>query len=218
VLASAEIQSVLNGLTLLPCTFIYAKLTNDFKTADIVTILNNARTAYASSEATIMALNIIVLIGFVLNFKSAHNIAFNFGNPGDHSKLKQLLIILGVPLFTVIFMANYLFGGMDATPNKTSSMIGYGPKILLEVLFICFAYFELNEIEKEHKDQVDTRATLSKALTFAKSRNGAFNEYWATLSRGQEISWELGVGELKRIAIDAFIATDPDVFQCSSSN
>jgi len=35
-----------------------------------------------------MVLNIIVMIGFILHYISSYNLAYDFGKPGDKSKLK----------------------------------------------------------------------------------------------------------------------------------
>lgn len=52
----------------------------------------------------------------------------------------------------------------------------------------------------------------------AHPNKGQFNEYWATLGKAEEITRELGVEELKRVALDAIIQQDLNCIQCSSSN
>jgi len=49
--------------------------------------------------------------------------------------------LLGVPMFTTLFITAYLFN--QANP--------YGPKILIELLFIILGYVELHEIESDAK-------------------------------------------------------------------
>ena len=89
-----------------------------------------------------MVLNLLVLIGFLLNFDISHNIAFNMGKPGDKSKIKQLLVILGAPVFVTLFLASYLNG----------VALSIGVKTLLELVIILAAYIELHDLEKDYKD------------------------------------------------------------------
>jgi hypothetical protein len=35
-----------------------------------------------------MILNIIVMVGFILHYVSSYNLSYDFGKPGDKSKLK----------------------------------------------------------------------------------------------------------------------------------
>lgn len=97
-------------------------------------------TLYMSNNS-LLILNLIALVGFVLLFLSNHAVANELGKPGDKSKMLQLVIILGAPLFTVLFIHSYLF-------NQPASI---GPKTLIEILFIVLAYVELHEIESEAK-------------------------------------------------------------------
>jgi uncharacterized membrane protein len=90
---------------------------------------------------SLLILNLIALVGFVIHFLSNHAVSYELGKVGDKSKIKQLIVLLGVPLFTVLFIYAYLF-------NQSAP---YGPKTLIEVLFIIFAYVELHEIESEAK-------------------------------------------------------------------
>jgi hypothetical protein len=136
------------------------------------------------------------MIGFLLHYVSSYNLAYDFGKPGDKSKLKQLIVNLGAPLFITLFMITYLNG----------LTIAFGPKILMEILFIVVGYVELHEIEKEAKDEYERKGVLAKILPLARPNNGYFYQYWATLYRTQEIVRELGTDELKRIAMDAFIS------------
>ena len=149
-----------------------------------------------------MALNIMVMVGFILHYISSYNLAYDFGKPGDKSKLKQLIVILGAPIFITLFMVTYLTGGVSV----------FGPKILMEVLIIIVGYVELHEIEKEAKDEYERKGVLAKILPLARSNNGSYNQYWATLYRTEEIVRELGTDELKRIAMDALISQDLDTF------
>ena len=87
----------------------------------------------------------MVLAGFLLNCISSYNVAYNLGKPGDKSKLKQLLVTLGAPLFTVLFLYCYLNG----------VQIFFGAKILIEIAIIIAAYVEVHEIEKSHKEAVE---------------------------------------------------------------
>jgi len=155
-----------------------------------------------------MVLNIIVMVGFILHYVSSYNLSYDFGKPGDKSKLKQLLVIIGAPLFITLFMITYLNG----------MTVAFGPKILIEILFIIVGYVELHEIEKEAKDEFERKGVLAKILPLARSNKGHYYQYWATLYRTQEIVRELGTDELKRIAMDALISQDLDSFQCSGSN
>lgn len=90
---------------------------------------------------SLLILNLIALVGFVLHFLSNHAVANELGKPGDKSKLIQLIIILGAPLFTVLFVSSYLF----------NQALSFGPKTLIEIFFIILAYVELHEIESEAK-------------------------------------------------------------------
>lgn len=83
---------------------------------------------------------------------------------------------------------------------------------------IVTAYIELAEIERDSKEQAEKKGILAKILPLAHPNKGAFNEYWATLGKAEEITTELGVEELKRIGIDAIIQQDLNCIQCSSSN
>jgi hypothetical protein len=58
---------------------------------------------------SLLILNLIALVGFVLHFLSSHAVAYELGKVGDKSKIKQLIVLLGVPLFTVLFIYAYLF-------------------------------------------------------------------------------------------------------------
>jgi hypothetical protein len=93
------------------------------------------------NNGSLLALNLIALFGYVLHFLSNHAVAYELGKPGDKSKIKQLIILLGVPMFTTLFITAYLFN--QANP--------YGPKILIELLFIILGYVELHEIESDAK-------------------------------------------------------------------
>ena len=112
-----------------------------------------------------MALNIMVMVGFILHYISSYNLAYDFGKPGDKSKLKQLIVILGAPIFITLFMVTYLTGGVSV----------FGPKILMEVLIIIVGYVELHEIEKEAKDEYERKGVLAKILPLARSNNGSYN-------------------------------------------
>jgi len=120
-----------------------------------------------------MVLNLLVLIGFLLNFDISHNIAFNMGKPGDKSKIKQLLVILGAPVFVTLFLASYLNG----------VALSIGVKTLLELVIILAAYIELHDLEKDYKDLIDQRSVLAKVLPLAHSHHGDFTQYWATLDK-----------------------------------
>ena len=111
-----------------------------------------------------MVLNIIVMIGFLLHYVSSYNLAYDFGKPGDKSKQKQLIVNLGAPLFITLFMITYLNG----------LTIAFGPKILMEILFIVVGYVELHEIEKEAKDEYERKGVLAKILPLARPNNGYF--------------------------------------------
>lgn len=118
-------------------------------------------------------------------------------------------MIAGVPLFICLFAIPFLNGSLAVTVNV---------KIVLEVLIIVAAYTELTEIERENKEQIEKRGILAKILPLAHQNKGAFNEYWATLGKAEEITRELGVEELKRVGIDAIIQQDLNCIQCSASN
>lgn len=183
-------------------------ITNEFKSLKIVTIIQESTKLLYNSNNSLLILNLIVLIGCILNFLSAHNIAYNLLKPGSHSKLKVMLVILGAPLFTTLFLVTYLAG----------VQIAFGVKILVEILIIVVAYIELNEIECSAKGNVESQSILSKLAPLARSRKGAFEEYWQTKAKIEEISNELGSEELKRLALDAVIQSDLAVLNCSASN
>lgn len=88
LLNTATLQSMINGLSLLPCCFFYAMLINEFKQLDIITILENARVGFYQGSTALIALNLLILISYQLNFLASYNLAFNFGKPGEKSKLK----------------------------------------------------------------------------------------------------------------------------------
>jgi hypothetical protein len=140
---------------------------------DIVSLIQESDGNFFGSNTTLMILNIIVMIGFILHYVSSYNLAYDFGKPGDKSKLKQLMVNLGVPLFITLFMATYLDG----------TDVAFGPKILMEILFIVVGYVELHEIEKDAKDEYERQSVLAKILPLARPNNGLYNQYWATLYR-----------------------------------
>jgi hypothetical protein len=192
---TAVLHSALNGIALFTCGLIYALLTNEFKSLDFITALENSRLGFFQGSTSLIILYLIALGCFQINFVSAYNISFNLGKPGQAAKLKQLMVLVGAPLFTCLFLIPYLNGGG----------VSLGVKLILEILIIISAYVELNEVEREAKEQTEKKNVLSKILPLAHPNKGAFNEYWATLGRAEVITREVGVEELKRIAIDAII-------------
>ena len=52
----------------------------------------------------------VAIFGFLLTGISIYNIGFNLGKVGDKEKLKQLMIIIGVPIFLIILIYTFLFG------------------------------------------------------------------------------------------------------------
>jgi len=155
---------MLNGLALLPCLFIYGMLINEFKFIDIISLIQNSDVNFYGSNPSLMILNIIVMVGFILHYVSSYNLSYDFGKPGDKSKLKQLLVIIGAPLFITLFMITYLNG----------VTVAFGPKILIEVLFIIVGYVELHDIEKEAKDELERKGVLAKILPLARSNKGHY--------------------------------------------
>lgn len=93
---------------MLPCCYIYGMMTNEFVKIDIITVLQNARLGIYLGNTTLIILNLIVLVCFLLNFIVSHNLSFNFGKAGERSKVKQLAVILGAPLFITLFMIAFL--------------------------------------------------------------------------------------------------------------
>ena len=142
LLGSAQLHSMINGLTLFPLTFWYAMITDEFKGTDIISCLIGIKKQFYNSDSSVIILNIVVLIGFALSFISSHNISFSLGKPGNSQKLKQLGLIIGAPMFITLFIVDYL-GGIP---------VSIGPKILLEILIIAIAYIEIHELESSYKD------------------------------------------------------------------
>lgn len=64
-----------------------------------------------------IALNLIMLIAFQLSFLCSYNLAFNFGKVGDKTKLKQLLVNIGVPLLICLFVIPFLNGAKAININ-----------------------------------------------------------------------------------------------------
>ena len=106
---TALLQAVINGISLLPCLFLYAMLMNEFTFIDIVSIIQSSDSELYMTNNSLLTLNLIALVGFAFTFLSNHSVSFELGKPGDKSKLKQLFVILGAPLFTVLFIYAYIF-------------------------------------------------------------------------------------------------------------
>jgi hypothetical protein len=119
-------------------------ITNEFKYVKIYKLIESSQSLLYGSNTVILTLNMVVLAGFVLNFMSAHNLAFSFTKPGDPSKLKPMLIHFGVPLFSIFFLISYL----------TGAAVTLNIKLLIELLIIIVAYVELAELEREVKDHI----------------------------------------------------------------
>jgi hypothetical protein len=138
------LHSVINGLTLFPCAFLYALLTNELSSkVTIVDLLKNAKSTLYLSDLSIIAVNLLVIGGILLNFASTHNVSYNLGKVGEKSKLKQVMVIIGVPLFISLFLVLYL--------NATASPLDM--KAFLEILIIIVAYVELNSIEEAYREE-----------------------------------------------------------------
>lgn len=93
------------------------------------------------------------------------------------------MVIVGAPLFIVLFLIQYLNG----VP------IYIGAKVLIEVMIIICSYMELHSIEQSSKELNDRQGVLSKLLPYAKSNYGSFAQYYATVCKSQEITDELGL-------------------------
>lgn len=81
-------QSIINGLSLFPCTLLYAMLMNEFAFLDLVTIIQTSGNVLYANNNSIVILNLIALIGFIFTFLSNHSVSYELGKPGDKSKLK----------------------------------------------------------------------------------------------------------------------------------
>ena len=61
-------------------------------------------------------------------------------------------------------------------------------------------------------------SVMQKVAHLSSSQNGNFDDYWKAHAKIEEITNELGCDELKRMAMDALVLQDMNVFQCSGSN
>lgn len=205
---TAMLQSLVNGITLFPLAFWYAMMTDEYKSVDIITCIKSFQSYLYNKDNTLMILNLVVIIGFLLSFLASHSVSFYLGKTGETQKLRQLSLTLGAPLFLTIFMTAYLRGVSMTLDCKT----------LVEIVIIAIAYVETHDIECAGKEEVKTRGVLSKVLQLSHSRDGDFTEYYQTRDRAAKIAEELGSSELQRVAGDLLIQQDMTVMMHSGSN
>ena len=73
----------MNGITLFPLAFWYGMMTNEYKALDIITIIKSFQNYLYNKDNSLMILNLIVIIGFLLNFLSSHCLSFYLGKAGE---------------------------------------------------------------------------------------------------------------------------------------
>ena len=126
-------------------------LTNEYKVGFAEAMINY-KLKFWNGNNTIMIFNLIATAGFLLKPLFHYNIAFNLGYSGDCSKLKQLSIIFGVPIFLLTFIIPYLDGMSSVIDVKT----------VFELLLILFCLHEINDIESEHLTNLYLKNTQEK--------------------------------------------------------
>jgi len=58
-------------------------MTNEYKALDIITIIKSFQNYLYNKDNSLMILNLIVIIGFLLNFLSSHCLSFYLGKAGE---------------------------------------------------------------------------------------------------------------------------------------